>query len=401
MKKQFLTVLIACLAMVQFGNAQEKEEKKFGVKWSGYVNADYIFDSRRISSARQGQLLVLPLPEKKDAKGKDLNAESTYSGYAIESRLSAAITGPDAFGMKTKGVIEGHFFGAGGGANSFSLRHAYFTLSNDKVEILFGQYWHPTFVTNVSPGTLDYNAGIPFQSFNRSPQIRFSTKGNVRFIGTLLTELDFPSKEGSARHATLPTVNAQLQFGSDDSFVAGVGVNVKTVDTNRRLGGTSLAENKNKTTLSFLGYAKAQLGDAATWKVWTQYGGNTSELLTLASSGFNSKNEVIDADVLSLWTEFSGSFGGNTGWGMFVGYASNMGFSEKASSVIHFRGVANAFRISPRITWSSGKVQFGFEPGYTSATYYKGLKQDAKAFDTKGVDAVGNFRALFSATYSF
>lgn len=408
MKKQFLTLLVATLAIVQFGNAQD-----FGVKWNGYVKGEYIIDSRRSTTAREGQLMILPMPKVTDVNGKDLNAEASFNGYGIESRLKATITGPDAFGMKTAGVIEAHFFGAGGGPNSLGLRHAYFTLSDESIEILFGQYWHPNFVTNVSPGTHDFNAGLPFQSFNRSPQIRVSTKGkDFRFIGTLLTELDFKTKGGSARYAALPTLNAQLQFGDDSKFVGGVGVNVKTVDMNPRFSVDSdgnpelgLAEDKNKTSISFLGFAKANLG-AATWKLWGQYGGNTTELLNIGGYALNNTgNDFVDAKVFTAWTEFSGK-SGNMGWGIYAGYAMNGGFGEQISGVTALSNVTggpiveSAYRISPRLDWTSGKVRFGIELGYTGAQY-GGVDSSNGDIVTTGIDSVGNFRSLLSATYSF
>lgn len=395
-------VLLAGLAVVQFGNAQEKkEEKKFGVKWGGYVKGEYIFDSRRTNSPREGQLMVFPLGEKMktiDGKEVDVNAESSFNSYAIESRLGASISGPDAFGMKTGGFIEAHFFGSNNdGINSLGLRHAFFTLSNDKVEILFGQFWHPNFVTNVSPATHDFNAGLPFQSFNRSPQLRISTKGNVRFVGTLLTERDFQTNGGSVRFATVPTLNAQLQFGDDAKFVGGVGVNAKTVDMTPGTG-----VDNNKTSISFLGFAKANLGGAATWKVWGQYGGNTSELTNIAGYALknNTTDEYLDAQVLNAWTEFSGK-SGNMGWGIFAAYAMNNGFGEAVTgdSVID-SSIESAYRISPRLDWTSGKVRFGIELGYTGVQY-AGVNPTNGELVTEGINSVGNFRSLLSATYFF
>lgn len=339
--------------------------------------------------------MVFPLPENKTGiNGSDINAESSFNSYAIESRLGATITGPDAFGMKTKGFIEAHFFGASNASiNNLGLRHAFFTLSNDKVEILFGQYWHPNFVTNVSPATHDFNAGLPFQSFNRSPQLRFSTKGNVRFIGTMLTERDFTTQGASVRYASFPTFNAQLQFGDDSKFVGGFGINAKTADLTAGTG-----EDNNKTSLSFLGYAKAQLGENATWKLWGQYGGNTTELTNIGAYGVKGVNDIIDAKVLNAWTEFSGK-SGKMGWGIFAAYAKNTGFGEAAATVAG-GDIESAYRISPRLDWTSGKVRFGVELGYTGVQYGAIDNSNGK-FVTTGVNSVGNFRTALHAAYFF
>ncbi|MFD1615313.1 hypothetical protein [Gelatiniphilus marinus] len=413
MKKGFLMLMVLAVSLATFSTVEAQEatekEKDFTVKWNGYVKGDYILDTRRLNDTREGQYIVIPLGEDLDANGDDRNAEFGYNSFAIESRLKASFTGPDFLGMKTAGVIEAHFFGANGAdINSLGLRHAFFTLSNDKVEWLFGQYWHPTFVTNVSPGTHAFNAGVPYQPFNRSPQIRFSTKGNVRFTAALLTERDFTTASGrddgyggaAVRFAGIPTLHAQLQFGSDDNFVGGFGTTLKTVDLNDRLNG-QLAENDNITSLSFMAYAKAQLSESVTWKVYGQYGGNTTEQLMFGGYGREANGDLLDSKVLSAWTEFSGKFNNELAWGLFAGYTKDGGFGEDNVSVITSSGVENSYRISPRLDYTVGKVRLGVELGYTTAQYASGIDANGGDLITTGIDEVGNFRSAFSATFFF
>ena len=409
MKKRILSVFVIAITAVQFGYSQEtKKDPEFGVKWGGYVKADYILDTRRLNDTREGQYIVVPLGEKLDANGDDLNKELGYNQFAIESRLKASFTGPDFLGMKTAGVIEAHFFGnSSEDINSLALRHAYFTLSSDKVEWLFGQYWHPTFVTNVSPGTLEFNAGVPYQPFNRSPQVRFSTKGNVRFTAAIITERDFSTNIGvedyggaAVRFAAIPTFHTQLQFGQDDKIVGGFGATLKTVDLNTRLGASALAKNDNKTSLSFMGYAKANLGQGVTWKVYGQYGGNTTEQLMFGGYARKSNGDILDSKVLSAWTEFSGKFNDKLGWGLFGGYTKDGGFGNDYASLVKSSGVENSYRISPRLDYTVGKVRLGAELCYTTAQYANGIAANGD-LNTAGVKEVGNFRTAFSATYFF
>ena len=410
MKKRILSVFVIAITAVQFGYSQEtKKDSEFGVKWGGYVKADYILDTRRLNDTREGQYLVIPLGEKLDANGDDLNKELGYNQFAIESRLKASFTGPDFLGMKTAGVIEAHFFGnSAKDINSLALRHAYFTLSSDKVEWLFGQYWHPTFVTNVSPGVHAFNAGVPYQPFSRSPQVRFSTKGNVRFTAAIITERDFTTASGrtdayggaAVRFAGIPTFHTQLQFGQDDKIVGGFGATLKTVDLNTRLGASALAKNDNKTSLSFIGYAKANLGQGVTWKVYGQYGGNTTEQLMFGGYARKSNGDILDSKVLSAWTEFSGTFNDNLGWGLFAGYTRDGGFGNKYATLITSSNVENSYRIAPRVVYTVGKVRFGGELGYTTAQYANGIAANGD-LNTAGVKEVGNFRTALSATYFF
>ena len=394
MKKRILTVFVIAITAVQFGYSQEtKKDPEFGVKWGGYVKADYIYDTRHTDAAREGNFFVYPSPEN-IVGGKDINDEANFNGYAIESRLAATISGPDFFGMKTSGLIEGHFFGANNAdINGFSLRHAYIQLSNDKLDILVGQYWHPTFVTNVSPGTYGFNAGVPFQAFNRSPQIRISTKGKVRFIGVLLTERDFKTGgAASARYAALPAVHAQLQFGSDSNVLGGFGVNVKTVDTNP-------GYNDDLTSVSFLAYVKAQLSDKVTWKLQGLYGGNMTELLQAGGYGLDKNNDPIANKTLSVWSEFSGDFSESLEWGLFGGYSVDNGYGEQVT-VLYNTPVESSYRIAPRIGWKSGKVKLGVELDYSNAQY-GAINPITGDFVTSGIKDVGNFRTALSLKYGF
>ena len=409
MKKRILSVFVIAITAVQFGYSQEtKKDSEFGVKWGGYVKADYILDTRRLNDTREGQYLVIPLGEKLDANGDDLNKELGYNQFAIESRLKASFTGPDFLGMKTAGVIEAHFFGnSAKDINSLALRHAYFTLSSDKVEWLFGQYWHPTFVTNVSPGVHAFTAGVPYQPFSRSPQVRFSTKGNVRFTAAIITERDFSTNIGvedyggaAVRFAAIPTFHTQLQFGQDDKIVGGFGATLKTVDLNTRLGASALAKNDNKTSLSFIGYAKANLGQGVTWKVYGQYGGNTTEQLMFGGYARKSNGDILDSKVLSAWTEFSGKFNDKLGWGLFGGYTKDGGFGNDYASLVTSSLVENSYRISPRLDYTVGKVRLGTELCYTTAQYANGIAANGD-LNTTGVNEVGNFRTALSATYFF
>lgn len=386
MKKQLFTILIALIAMVEIGNAQD-----LGVKLYGYARGEFAVDTRQVYAAREGNYMTVP-KEVLKVDGKDVNATANFTGWGIESRLGVKAVGPSFFGFASTAVVEGHFFGAGGGPNSFSLRHAFVQLDNEALEIKVGQFWHPFFVTNVSPGTYNFNAGHPFQPFNRSPQIRVTTKGDgFKFIGALLTELDFRSAGGSQINSGMPTLHAQVQFGSDDSFVGGVGANYKTIRP--ALGADNVG------ALSFGAYAKANLG-AATWKIHGNYGQNMTEQLMFGGTATKKgSTDVLNNNQLSLWTEFSGDMSEKAEWGLFAGYTSDLGFSEAVEG--YGSSVVNAFRVAPRVGWKEGNTKFTLGLDYTSATY-GGLDTDGKKMVKAAQDAtVGNIRLSTSVIQSF
>jgi len=398
MKKQLSVLLIALLGLTFYGYGQSTEtEPNFGIKWGGFVKVDYMFDSRQTVTAREGHFLLFPAAEN-IVNGKDLNAQANFNILAVQTRLKGTITGPDFFGMKTSGVIEGAFFGhSDSDINGFRLRHAFVKLSNDKINIIMGQYWHPMFVTAVFPGTYSFNTGVPFQPFARNPQFRIETKGNVRFTGVIFSERDFASRgpigttSKYVRDAGMPQLHAQLQFGGKE-FLGGFGANLKTLRP--ALGADNI------TNTAFIGYMKTKLG-AATFKLEGVYGENMSDLLSISGMALDTSGGYTSNKTFSVWGELSGGKD-SIEWGLFSGYTKNDGYKDVVAGPIYGLGgtVDNVFRVAPRLGWKSGKMKIGVELEYTSAQY-GALASNGKDIDTSGINSVSNVRASVSAIYGF
>ena len=397
---------LLALAVAQVGLAQEETSATL----YGYAKGEFAFDSRQVVAAREGNFIDLASP---NATGNNV---ANFNGWGIESRLGVKIAGPEFFGMKSEALIEGHFFGNNGQTNNFGLRHAYVKLSSDRVEWLVGQFWHPMFVTNVSPGTYNFNAGSPFQPFNRSPQIRFSTKGNARLTLAAVTERDFTSLvlngKGNAAKSGLPAFHAQFQFGRDDKFVGGFGVNYKTTKAAWR-NALNQDERKNVGAFNFLAYAKAQFTENFAWQIYGNYGENSTELLELGGVGVtynlvDKKYKLQNSRNLALWTEFFGNFSPSFEWGLFGGFSQDFGYNRSngyyftgqmsnayaqqlntlelaANSTLGPNGVVpiNTWRISPRFGWKSGNTKLAVEFDYTSTTW--------AGFETKTDGIIGTY----------
>lgn len=398
MKKNISALLILLLGLTNYNYGQSTDtDQKFGITWGGFVKADYMFDTRQTVTAREGHFLLFPSAENND-NGEDLNAQANFNILAVQTRLTGKITGPDFFGMKTSGVIEGAFFGhSDSDINGFRLRHAFVKLSNDKVDIIMGQYWHPMFVTAVFPGTYSFNTGVPFQPFSRNPQVRIETKGNIRFTGVIFSERDFASRgpDGTTskyvRDAGMPQLHAQLQFG-DKEFLGGFGANLKSLRP-------ALGED-NVTNTAFLAYMKTKLG-AATFKLEGVYGENMSDLLSISGMAQTTDGSYTSNKTLSVWAELSGGKEAFE-WGIFSGYTKNNGYKDAVTGPIYGLGgtIDNVFRVAPRIGWKSGKMLIGIELEYTSAQY-GALASNGKDIDTSGIDSVSNLRSMVSVVYGF
>jgi hypothetical protein len=213
-----------------------QDEKQFGIRFSGFVKTDLFYDSRQTVDAREGHFLLYPKNELLDSKGLDINADGKLNILSIQTRLTGHITGPDAFGAKTSGLIEGAFFGnINSDINGFRLRHAFVKLTWEKSELLVGQYWHPMFVTACFPGTVSFNTGAPFEPFTRNPQVRFTKSfGKFSATGAAIEQIDFkdtgPDGESPKYliNSGIPELNLYLEYKSDD-FLIGGGVNHKVL----------------------------------------------------------------------------------------------------------------------------------------------------------------------------
>ncbi|MFO7790977.1 MAG: hypothetical protein R6V32_10435, partial [Bacteroidales bacterium] len=228
MKKIGLILFIVLITSPVVSKAQDEndEEQKFGINWSGFVKNDFFFDSRQTVAVREGHFLLYPMPVNEDPNGKDINANGSLNFLSIQTRLTGKITGPDALGAKTSGVIEGAFFGhSNPDVNGFRLRHAFAKLDWTNTQLLFGQYWHMMFVPECFPGTISFNTGVPFQYFTRNPQIRLTQQlGEIMKISfAAATQRDFASPGGyaSLSNTMTPDMQAQLQISPNEMFLAG------------------------------------------------------------------------------------------------------------------------------------------------------------------------------------
>lgn len=393
MKKQFSIHLILFLNFTLFSYSQTTDsDRAFGIKWSGFVKTDVMYDTRQTVNAREGHFNILPSVENL-VDGEDLNNQSNFNILSIHSRIKGAITGPDFFGMKTSGVIEAAFFGnTNETTGEFRLRHAFVKLSNNKIDIIVGQYWNPMFVTEVFPSVYSFNTGVPFQPFARNPQIRITTKGKFKFIGVLYTERDFQTSGASLSQSGIPQVHAQLQFGSVKNTIGGVGFNFKSARP--ELG------KDNISSTAFVAYLRSRIGKV-TWKAEATYGENMTDVLQIGGFGINGNGDYVSNSTFSTWTELMGDFSNsNMEWGIFGGYAKNGGFGEAITYVNGFFGnsVESAYRVSPRIGWKSGNLKIGLEAEYTNAQY-GGINESGDITST--TDAVDNYRLLTTAIYKF
>lgn len=384
-----------------------------GISLKGFVKNDVFLDSRQTVTAREGHFLLWPKSKLPDARGDDVNEQGQFNMLALQSRLSGVINGPEVLGARTSGMIEGDFFAqANDNIHLFRLRHAFVRLAWEKTELLAGQYWNPMFVTSCYPATVSFNTGVPMQPFARNPQLRLKHKmGAFDVVVAALAQRDYMSRaEGQAssrflRNSGVPDMHFQLHFNGS-LFQAGAGLAYKTI-LPRLETEQGLKTDAAVSGLSGLAYLKLDL-EPVTIKMEAVSGQNLTDMLQVSGFATQTLNPVTDERSyeplrnLSLWTDIHTN---GKPWqvGLFGGYTRNLGTQNTvlgdADLIFGFGNtIASLYRISPRVLYYAGKLRFGLEGEYTSATFGSSFDDHAVPVDTQ---TVGNMRMLFSVYYFF
>jgi hypothetical protein len=400
--------LLAVTAVQAQEQTGEQQEKRWGIRFTGFVKSDYWRDSRRVLAAREDLFLLLPANTNPDVNGDDINATPIFNYSAITSRLTGIISGPDAFGAATSAVIEADFSGmSNADINGFRLRHAYGKLRWQNSELLFGQFWHPMFVTEVFPDVISLNTGAPFQPFIRNPQVSYTRHfGRVGASFTLLSQRDnandgpFGPDPIYMRTAAAPNAHLQVQVKGDRN-VWGVAGDYKAL---RPRVVTPAGVKTDETVGSYAAMAYWKYRQSAfTWRCKAIYGQNLTEHLMLGGYAVRSVDPVTAAETYTptnhLFAWGNVVYGEKVRLGLFAGVARNFGTSDETVGTYFSRGadVGHAYRIAPSVSVVSGPVQVSTEVEYTAAAYgvpdNRGRVRDGRV--------IGSTRLLVTLFYFF
>lgn len=418
--------------------AEVKKAPMFGVAFSGFINTDIFFDSRQTVMAREGEWLFYPENVKLDPDGKDINAKGTYNILSIQTRVRANVTGPDALGAKTSGLIEGEFYGnINPNINSFRLRHAFVKLNWTTTELLLGQYWHPMFVPDCAPEVISLNTGAPFIVFSRNPQVRLTQQlWRFKFSLAAISQVDATSNgpDGPSpkylRNSIVPEFDFQVQYGMRNDerqteFMIGASVDFfmltprlstevvvtpayDTVINNKVEHHDAVIVNyqtharSNAVTVNL--FTKLKL-PGITMKLGGVYGGDCYAFNMIGGYAVKSVVDPVKGIVdyapvytSSVWGEVKTN---GTKWqtGIYVGFSKNLGATTEVKGPFYSRGsnIDYLYRIAPRLSLTVKKLKFATEVDYTVAAYGK-INAKGSVSDSK---EVGNLRFLLSVYYYF
>jgi hypothetical protein len=384
------------------------QDKQFGIRFTGFVKSDFWYDSRQVVGSREDIFLFFPKNISLDKTGKDINSRDNFNFSAITSRLTGIITGPEAFGAKTSGVIEADFSGmSNADINGFRLRHAYSKLSWAKYEMLFGQYWHPMFVPDVFPQVISLNTGAPFHPFIRNPQVSLTRfirnwKIQLAMVGQRDNSNDGPDSYSPSyiRNTTIPNIHLQLQYKGKTNTFGFAGDYKQILPRTISIDSFYSTETVNSYALmAYWKYAK----EKTSFRFKTIYGQNLTEHLMLGGYAVHSIDTATGIETYTptnhLFMLGNFTYGKKIMFGLFGGFAKNFGTSDTNTGKYYSRGsdIAYMYRIAPSISFKSGSTQISTEIEYTVAAYGKADKYGI----IKNPKEVGNLRVLLTIFYFF
>ena len=393
------------------------QAKEWDVNLYGFIRTDYFWDTRKSAQVREDQLNLYPLDVVLDANGKDINAVGQSNFLAITSRLGVKVKGPDVWGAKMSGTLEGDFFGNSETATTstiglFRLRHAYVSMDWSKTTLTMGQTWYPTFIPEVFPGVDNFSTGILFNVFGWATQVKlkqnFTKELSATFTAFKEREFTVPgpgSQNSASINSALPSLNAQLQYKIKNVYL-GAGIEYKSMQP-LTVSATNLVTTEKVTSSSIFGYAKYS-NDKVIIKAYGISGGNLNNLVMLGGYTGATTAGIQSYDptkTTSFWFDIA-SNGKSIAPGFFIGTSKNNGANTAATSLssIYMRGLTgsrvidNVWRVSGRVDFKKNKFRISPELEYTAATW-----GDADLFGkaTTNKKDVGNLRTMVSCVYSF
>ncbi len=391
--------------------AQNKtSEKQFSVKLHGSVKVTTYYDSRASVAARNGHIYLWPQKPEPDAEGNDLNAEGRYDIDAAHTRFSLAISAPDILGAKSSAMIETDFLGSSGNGRDMvlRLRHAFVRLDWEKSSLTAGQTWHPLFLTENYPGTVNLGVGSPFHPINRQPQIRYEYRPStqLKFLIYAMSQNDFGDvgMPDALEKSLSPELALQVKYSNKAGLFAALSAGYKSL---RPLVQDPYTKTLTKETAQsiYMAVSLQQKMKPITVKTEAIYGGGLSNLVMIG--GFAEKvstqeqRQYTPIQTLSLWTDIHSN---SKKWqpGLFAGYTKNLGTKEQALPIPGYaRGndIASVYAVAARIKYfTSPKISMGAEWMYSTANY--GSEYDNHVRPTVLSD-VSNHRITLSVNYTF
>ena len=407
--KAMLTVALLLLLLPPLVNAQDKTS----LDVSGFISAEAVFDSRKIVSARDGDVVLYPLPVVLDANGNDVNEKGDFNFFALHSRLRAMSSGTTLWGGDLSSLVEFDFVGNDNDkVGTVRLRHAMAKLDYQTTSVMFGQYWSPMFVLSCYPEVSSWGSAAPISVLARNPQIRVTQQLSDKLVGsiTALSQLDYksPGPQGASsvyiRQSSVPEFDMHLEYGAAGKSLIGIVVGTKSI-VPRDINDDGNYVDESLRTYHALAYMVLK-SKPLIFKLQGIYAQNGTDLTMLGGYGVSkidaqtNRFDYTPVNTFSWWTEVLTRFS-KVNFALFAGMANNLGSSDPIASggAVYARGadIDYVARISPRIIMGNNSVKVMVELNQT----YAGYGTNDSKLNVTNVEKVGNTRLQLHVKYSF
>lgn len=375
MKRLFISSVFALSALA--GYAQDKAVK---AEVYGFVRNYFTYDSRSCVQSNEGLFNMLPNDVNYGANGDDLNAIPSVRFLSMTTRFGINVSGPEIWGAKSSAKIESDFCGASSGtAFNLRIRQAYTKLAWDNSDLLVGQAWHPM-SGDLMPEVFSLATGAPFNPFNRSPQVRYNyapVKG-FSFTAAALYQYQYGSVGLDGKTSNVYSRNAivpELFIGmtaKGKHLTGGFGVNASTIAP--RVLANDMRVDERLTSYSAMAFGSLKVDDLSV-RAKATYGQNTSHMQQPTGFGVV---EVFDNGVYNYESMQLGSawitmmYGKKLRYGFFAGWMKNYGSAgdDFMNLVVrNNKGMDQAYRFSPIVTYKVENMQIGLEYEHTATAY--------------------------------
>lgn len=375
MKRLFISSVFALSALA--GYAQDKAVK---AEVYGFVRNYFTYDSRSCVQSNEGLFNMLPNDVNYGANGDDLNAIPSVRFLSMTTRFGVNVSGPEIWGAKSSAKIESDFCGASSGtAFNLRIRQAYTKLAWDNSDLLVGQAWHPM-SGDLMPEVFSLATGAPFNPFNRSPQVRYNyapVKG-LSFTAAALYQYQYGSVGLDGKTSNVYSRNAivpELFIGmtaKGKHLTGGFGVNASTIAP--RVWANDMRVDERLTSYSAMAFGSLKVDDLSV-RAKATYGQNTSHMQQPTGFGVV---EVFDNGVYNYESMQLGSawitmmYGKKLRYGFFAGWMKNYGSAgdDFMNLVVrNNKGMDQAYRFSPIVTYKVENMQIGLEYEHTATAY--------------------------------
>lgn len=411
--RQLLLSLIITLSTLSANAIEIKvsqdtaKQKKYSLRFVGRVDAYAYSDSYKSVERHNGiQYLMPERPSYDPISGADLNFGNQLRYSIATTRLGFG--GAIQFNEKNsvEAYIEADFM-----ANSTTspslvprLRHAYAKLNLGNSSILFGQTSHLALYEEIAPNTVSFGAGYPFNVLSRPIQFRFTQTFADKFVSLSIAASMFNgnTQMQMQSRAMTPDISIRATVGDPNKNSIAVMAGFKSI-----MPEMDIVSDKSERMNAFYGgiMGRVTIGKGFAIRAFGLVGGDLSTLSM--AGGFAPLLDLegyAPVSTLSTWLDFATPRYAGFEFGVFAGYQQNLGsttdiLSTEIVTANSLLGIANYWRVSPRMWYHYKMLSFGLEYMYTEAIWMH--TWDNRYIDNLSLPTASNNRITVLCRFTF